>query len=52
MDRFKDDFEKVRDIEKTINDNLKERQKATKAGQSTTKVQPLFKRTSLIYLLL
>lgn len=38
MDRFKEDFERYRDIEKQITDNLKERQRLVKAGQSTTKV--------------
>ena len=38
MDRFKDDFERYKDIEKQVTDNLKERQKLLKSGQSTTKV--------------
>jgi hypothetical protein len=38
MDRFKDDFESWKDLERQITDNLKERHKAIKAGLSTTKV--------------
>ena len=40
MDRFKEDFERIKEIEKQITDGLKERQKAVKAGTSTTKVRP------------
>lgn len=38
MDRFKEDFERYKDIEKQVTDNLKERQKLVKGGRSTTKV--------------
>jgi DNA anti-recombination protein RmuC len=38
MDRFKEDLEKVKELEKNITDNLKERAKLAKAGQPTTKV--------------
>jgi hypothetical protein len=38
MDRFKEDLGRLKEIEDQISGNLKERQKAVKAGQSTTKV--------------
>jgi hypothetical protein len=38
MDRFKDDFARIKEIEQTVSDNLKERAKCVKAGTSTTKV--------------
>ena len=41
MDRFDEDFERLKDLEKSINTNLKERAKQAKAGQSTTKVLPI-----------
>ena len=39
MDRFKEDFERFKEIEKQVTDNLKERQRLVKASQSTTKVR-------------
>lgn len=38
MDRFKEDYERLKEIEDQINGNLKERQKAVKAGGSTAAV--------------
>ena len=32
MDRFKDDFERIKEIERGMNDNIKERSKNVKAG--------------------
>ena len=39
MDRFKEDFERFKEIEKQVTDNLKERQRLVKVSQSTTKVR-------------
>ncbi len=38
MDRFKEDMGRIKEIEDSITGNLKERAKAAKAGQPTTKV--------------
>jgi hypothetical protein len=42
MDRFKEDLTRIKEMEDSINNNLKERAKAVKAGQPTTKVGRLF----------
>ena len=41
MDRFKEDFQRVKEIEDSISNNLKERAKLVKANQSTAKVNSL-----------